>query len=75
MLFLMDNLPDRSFVLDGVLSAMVSIFQHIFLLLQHNFYVFHDFRISLFDFALSLMVLDIACQLLFPWYSSDDENE
>ena len=70
-----DSLPERTFVIDDVINMCVQIFQYVFQLLQTNFYQYHNFRLSFFDFALSLMVLDAACLLIFPWYSSDDENE
>ena len=69
---LIDN---TTFRLDGCIEALISIWNSVFNILQHNFYSFHNFRLSIFDFALSLMVLDAACQLIFPWYSPDDENE
>lgn len=66
---------DVTAVLDDVLSLCISAFTKVFSLLNTTFYSYHGFRLSLFDFALSLMVLDAACLLIFPWYSSDDENE
>lgn len=69
------NVHEITVVLDGALSMCISAFTTIFGFLTTTFYSYHGFRLSLFDFALSLMVLDAACLLIFPWYSSDDENE
>lgn len=69
------DIHNVTYTLDNCFTMFITVFQKIFEFLNHTFYSYHGFRLSLFDFALSLMVLDAACLLIFPWYSSDDENE
>lgn len=69
------DIHDITYTLDGCFTMIITVFQKIFEFLNHTFYQYHNFRLSIFDFALSLMVLDAACLLIFPWYSSDDDNE